>query len=526
MEIGHNTIKISVILSSICLGILFIAIWWMSSNVVWLGDDIDYKYMMKGEIWQSWGYMNSIKDFFKSQYIHYTHVNGRYIAHSFVQLFNAYLGQQTFAICNALVYTLFAIMIGREGLVKFRQNSAGILTAVNISVLCFITKMMPTCQIGYIWGMMANIVWLTFFYKTRKPSWPYTISMSVAGIIVGNWQESVSIGICAGIGIWWIIQLVKSWKSSCSLDWRRTCMMFGYVIGTATNCLASSTISRTSNINFPLSDQMLIAAYSLPAIITLLMSLFFLKSHIGIKKLFSFKLADSHIPNGVLMSAMLALLAFNIIVGIYSNRQLFGANLFASILVLRILPTHRFCTLLNIAASLAVIAFWSLMAIGIEDIKKQFDEIVVLHSKSEDGSVYFDRKRVMTLGFPLRAKYYEDILGQFDNDLHHSMMKDFKHVRKGKTLKLKPSSSVDNENIEQYAPGHFNVTLKEPLKGEALRQVIVFGHYPILGKKIYSRLIEVSKYSLRRPPYATAVIIPEFPFFTADSVIILPPSSK
>ncbi|MDE5997832.1 MAG: hypothetical protein K2G77_06450, partial [Muribaculaceae bacterium] len=206
MEICHNTNKKSVLISSIYLGILSIVIWWMSSNVVWLGDDIDYKYMMKGEIWQSWGYINSIKDFFKSQHIHYTHVNGRFVAHSLVQLFNAHLGQQAFAICNAIVYSLFALIIGREGLVNFRQNSAGILTAVNISVLCFITKMMPTCQIGYIWGMLANVIWLIFFFKTGKPSWSLTIIMSIVGIIVGNWQESVSIGICTGIGIWWLIQ--------------------------------------------------------------------------------------------------------------------------------------------------------------------------------------------------------------------------------------------------------------------------------------------------------------------------------
>lgn len=526
MEIGQNANKKSVILSSIYLGILFIAIWWMSSNVVWLGDDIDYKYMMKGEIWQSWGYINSIEDFFKSQFTHYTHVNGRFIAHSLVQLFNAHLGQQVFAVCNAIVYTLFALFLGHVGLVRLSKNSAGILTVVNLSVLCFITKMMPTCQIGYIWGMLANIIWLTFFFRTNKPSWFATISMSIAGIIVGNWQESVSIGICAGIGIWWIWQLIQSRKSLYGIDWRRTCMMIWYVIGTATNCLAPSTIGRTSSIHIPLPDQMLIAAYSFPAIIILLVSLLLLKSHKGNNKLFSFKIDDTQIPNGVIMSAMLTLIAFNVIVGIYSNRQLFGANLFASILLLRILPMHKFCVFINAMASLTVIAFWSLMAIGIDEIKKQYDEIVVLHSSSEDGSVYFDRKRVMTLGFPLRAKYYEDILGQFDNDLHHSMMKDFKHVRKGKTLKLKPSSRVDYENIQQYAPGHFNVTLKEPPKGGAPREVIVFGHYLISRIKASPRRIEVTKYSNRYASFATAVIIPEFPFFAADSVIILPPSNK
>ncbi len=211
-------------------------------------------------------------------------------------------------------------------------------------------------------------------------------------------------------------------------------------------------------------------------------------------------------------------MVFNIAIGIYSNRQLFGANLFACILLLSILPRHRFCLLGNIISSICVIALWILMAIGMEEVRAQYDKIVRLHAKSEDGSVYFDRQRVMTLGFPLPAKYYEDILGQFDNDLHHSMMKDFKHTRKGRTLKLKPRSRLDRDSIENYAPGHFNVTIKEPLKGEGPRKVIVYGHYPILGIEATPRTIDIVKYAKRRPPYATAVIIPEFPFFVADSI--------
>ncbi len=69
------------IFSSVFLLILGIAVWWMSAEVVWLGDDLDYKYMMKGEIWQSWGKIKTVKQFFESQWIHYQHVNGRFVAH-------------------------------------------------------------------------------------------------------------------------------------------------------------------------------------------------------------------------------------------------------------------------------------------------------------------------------------------------------------------------------------------------------------------------------------------------------------
>lgn len=295
-------------------------------------------------------------------------------------------------------------------------------------------------------------------------------------------------------------------------------MLLGYVAGTASNCFAPSTIGRVSDIEMPLTDQLLISSYSFPAIVVLLSVVIWVYWEKGKLGLFEFKTKDGGIPYGVLTSGIIFLVVFNIAIGIYSNRQLFGANLFAGILLLSILPRHKFNILFNTLAAIGVLGFWTLMAIGMKEVRTQYDKIVHLHAKSEDGSVYFDRTRVMTLGFPLRAKYYEDILGQFDNDLHHSIMKDFKHTRKGRTLKLKPTSRLDRDSIENYAPGHFNVTIKEPLKGEAPRKVIVYGHYPILGIEAAPRSIEIVKYAKRRTPYATTVIIPEFPFFVADSI--------
>ncbi len=510
-----------IILSSLFLLLLGIAIWWMSAEVVWLGDDLDYKYMMKGEIWQSWGKIKTVKQFFESQWIHYQHVNGRFVAHSLVQLFNAHYGQQVFAICNAIVYVLFAFLLGEAGKVNFRENPGGVVSAISISVLCFITKMMPTCQIGYIWAMAANVGWLMLFFKIKRPNWLSTIIMLILGVIVGNWQESVSLGVSCGVGLWWISMFSYSiGHNSHKFDWHRSWMLLGYVIGTASNCFAPSTIGRVSDIEMPLNDQLLISSYSFPAIIVLIVIVIWEYWKRGKLGLFEFKAKDRSIPYGVLTSGIIFLVVFNLAIGIYSNRQLFGANLFAAILLLSIIPRHKFNIFFNTLAAIGVLGFWILMAAGMKEVRTQYDQIVKLHAKSEDGSVYFNRQRVMTLGFPLRAKYFEDILGQFDNDLHHSMMKDFKHTRKGSTLKLKPTSRLDRDSIENYAPGHFNVTIKEPLKGEALKKVIVYGHYPILGIEATPRPIEIVKYAKRRSPYATAVIIPEFPFFVADSIEI------
>ncbi|MDE5813375.1 MAG: hypothetical protein K2H72_03730, partial [Muribaculaceae bacterium] len=424
----------------------------------------------------AWGHIKSVSGFFKSQWIHYQHVNGRFVAHMIVQLFNSQFVQQVFAICNAIVYILFALLIAKAGNVSTSKNASGILSAICMAVLFFITKMMPTCQIGYIWAMTANIAWLLVFFRHGKRAWWTTVLMLILGISVGNWQESVSIGVCGGLGIWWMIRMVDSWrKPSVRFDWRRSWMLLGYVAGTASNCLAPSTMGRVSDISMPLIDQLLIASYSFPAVVTLaVIAAYETWRHRHIR-LFSFQHSDGKIPTGVLLAGMILLIVFNVVIGIYSNRQLFGANLFASILTLRILPRHRFNVAFNALASIAVIAFWALMAYGINEVHHQYNDILRLHSKSTDGSVVYDRTRVTTLGFPLRAKYYEDILGQFDNDLHHSLMKDFKHTRKGKTLKLKPSASLDREKAERYAPGHFTVTLKEPPKGEAPREVIVYG---------------------------------------------------
>lgn len=226
---------------------------------------------------------------------------------------------------------------------------------------------------------------------------------------------------------------------------------------------------------------------------------------------------------------MVILIVFNALIGVYSNRQLFGANMFAAVLLLRILPEHRFNKFFNFMAGLAVLILWGVQYTGIKEVRKQYDHIMLMFMTSNDGSVIYNRTRVMTFGSPSNAKYYEDILGQFNNDLHHSMMKDFFHKKKKSYLKILPDTREIQEMTRQYAPGHFFVTVKEPRKDEPKRKVLVYGHYSIAGIldiEAAPRELELSVFSRRRSPFVTTIIIPEYPLFHADSIQILPSNNN
>lgn len=517
--------NLKLLTSGIILAILGLVVWWISDRVIWLGDDLDYKYQMKGAIWQSWGEICSWNDYWRSQYVHYLNVNGRYVAHALVQLMNGILGQHIFAIFNAAIYICFAVMIAKVSKVKISGNPGGILTIVCLAVICFPTKMMPTCQIGYIWGMTMNLIWLNLFFSGRKLTAIKVIGMTALGILAGNWQESISVGISGALGIAYLYQLMGRGESFVKrIDGRRLTIMIGYVVGTAINCFSPATITRAHGASLPISDQLLYASFSTTGILLLAMVLVYFKlRHRHIDLHFNIDLHSRRIPDGILIMAICILVLFNVAVGIICNRQLFGANLFAIILLLRVLPRHRFSTFMNIAASIGVIAIWTMMIMGVNNVRRQYDDITKQFTEAKDGKVYCDRVRVMTTGHPSWASYYADILGQFDNDIHHSLMKDFKHKRGGKPMKLLPTTIPDTVKTEQYAPGHFYVTVEEPKKGAPQKEITIHGHYSILGIiniPAEERKLQISKYSRRMPPYATAVVIPEWPLFKADSISI------
>ena len=55
--------------------------------------------------------INSFYDILYSQYIHYFQVNGRFIPHVFVQLFDGILGKQMFNVINTFVFVAYLCLL-------------------------------------------------------------------------------------------------------------------------------------------------------------------------------------------------------------------------------------------------------------------------------------------------------------------------------------------------------------------------------------------------------------------------------
>jgi hypothetical protein len=183
-------------LSYLALACYALIIFFFSLNTAWTGDDINYRYSFcNGKV------ISSISDIIQSQYTHYFNVNGRSIAHALVQLFIPILGRTAFAFFNALMHILFILQIFKIAGVD-KSNFRSMLTVIFLSMTAFITKMLPTCQIGFVWMFTITLFFLNIFfgnYKTPKSRVLTLPVLFILGILAGWSQEALIVGVGAAL---------------------------------------------------------------------------------------------------------------------------------------------------------------------------------------------------------------------------------------------------------------------------------------------------------------------------------------
>lgn len=457
--------KIRPELNTCILVLLAAVVWWLSRQIAWIGDDLDYMFRMKGAIWESWGWIRNPGEFLASQWNHYLHVNGRFVAHALVQLFNGILGQEWFAVFNALVYPATAVVLARLG--GSRPLSTGaLLTAIILILFGFVTKMMPTCQIGYIWGLGINMLWVGFFLSGRARKRGEVILMCISGLIAGNWQEAYSVGIGAAMGVILLTQWMRHPIRRIPPD--RQLMATAYILGTASVCLAPSTLSRAAVITAGNGEMAMVSPPGwLYAVLSL--RLFYIFVLLIIWRLISarristdhqpFRLRSFLYSQSLWVAAMAFLIIFNLAVGVFGNRQLFGIEMCSAVMILRLLRGHKFNRLWTTVGCIGVTVLYSWQYSLAMEARRQFGEIERLYIGSEDGRVYFDRQRATNEGFTREIRIYEDVVGLYDNDPHHSMMKYLRHRHKHRRPLLVIPTGVRTlefkDTIWSYAPGHY-----------------------------------------------------------------------
>lgn len=287
----------------------------------WYGDDMLFKYFIEGEYGEKED-LKTILDIIPSQLNHYISGNGRFVAHILVQLFCAFLGPTLFGICNALMYIALVILI-LHFIGASLQSWKAVLSIVILIILCFSTKMMPSCQIGYIWSFVIALTFIKIFFDKSLVSPWWWLPLFVFALIAGNFHEGVNFGVAGALFIWFIINFRRITAS----QW---VMLVGFAIGALFIVLSPASRGRVASTNTPL----------ILSIVNLLhygIGLYVLAGAFIAVLLKNKRFKDVLKENYFFLSAVIFSLTLNLAISIGTSRQLYGMNLFCIIVALNML---------------------------------------------------------------------------------------------------------------------------------------------------------------------------------------------
>lgn len=350
----------------------------MSWFVPWLGDDIHYGFSCtpgKQHIW-----ISSISQIIESQNSHWLFLNGRYVAHFLVQLFIGMIGQQVFSIVNAVVYVLFMLLISQVAGVDIK-NPRAFIAMIMMALFSFQTKFTPSCQIGFIWTFSLVLFYLNLFFKKDfRPQWWIVFVLVVYSMIAGNGQEALSIGIGGALIIYWAFNMRRMTRT-------QYLMMLSFGIGALLNCLSPGAISRAVAEEGGSSIINSLVQFFIEA------RAFYMLLIVVIWKCYKINIVKIYKSNMFYWNAWAILLGFNFILGVKSNRQIFGEELMALIISFRLIGSYKIQNVWMFL--LGILLTLSYVMIGVSDFQsyRQWKEIKKQYALSENGIVYVDMNR-------------------------------------------------------------------------------------------------------------------------------------
>ena len=349
----------------------------------WLGDDIRYMFNFA-----TGDHIKEFKDIIISQNEHYYSVNGRYVAHVLVQTFCGLSNHIVFAICNGLVFMAFVLMTLRLTGVKF-SNIALSIVCVSLCFLGFQTRMVPSCQIGYMWMFTLTMVvlWL-YLHKldVKKRWWWILLPFS---IIAGWGQEALNLGVCGAM-------IIYAWQHKKSMTLTQWAILFAYGFGALLLVVSPGSLHRVSDVHGREHSFQLMHNITLFLIYVCVIYVLMIVLAIGTvsKRL---NLWQCYKDNAFYWHIFIICLAMNIYISVFCNRQFFGMEFAALILTLKVLRSMEFKKL-N-ASLVAFVMVW-LVWVSYHDIKtvnafsKDYAEMIAAYRSSKDGIVYMDSRKL------------------------------------------------------------------------------------------------------------------------------------
>lgn len=396
-------------------------IFYFCDNTVWRSDDVRYGYMFTEQHYtldhdydEYNDKIETIGDIISSQKVHYQNVNGRFVAHSIVQYFCSFVSQRVFAIINAIASILLVVIVLKLGHGSLRSASS-LLTIVLLVYLSLMTRMSPAYQINYIWMFLFTLtfVWMFFRYESEKNIFTL-IGLAVFSAIAGNGHEGINVGIGAALIIYWISHFKK-----CTISQYIMAICFG--CGLLILCLAPANFVRINNDGpVDILDSLRVMLYSFRSVYLLFILVLYKKFH-G-KLSFSQIYAD----NSFFWNAMIVSMIFVFALGVPGRRSVFGVELMAIIIAVRLLNNHSFNRFWTVVSVLSLLIVWGVQIDRTYKVKEQFLDLLQQYESSPTGDVFTSVILSETDGFfvnpfmliPINAYSNDRAIESFKKSIH------------------------------------------------------------------------------------------------------------
>ncbi len=370
--------------SIIILAIVAIIVYLFSANAVWLGDDLRYQYKyteynnsLVKDYDEFHDTVDSFSDIVESLTIHHQYVNGRDVAHFFVHLFCGILGQNAFALCNAVMYILFICLLLKVCNASL-SNPASVLTASLATLLCLQIWMMPAYQINYIWMFTLVLGFLALMFRGGYYNTVTLIFLSIYSLVSGAAHEGLNLGIGGALIIYWLFNRKRFTVS-------QYVMSISFGIGLIWMCLAPGNFVRMDhNVrSFSIASVINFFIYTKASYLLVIITLY--KVYKYRKKSIQY----IYSPNSFYWNVWVLLIAFNFFVlGIQGSRPLLGEELIAIVLSIRILKDHTFSKIWLILLSVISVFFLYIQAIYCIKSRKEWEAITSQYNLSSDNEIY------------------------------------------------------------------------------------------------------------------------------------------
>ena len=189
--------------SAIFLGILFTL---LNTQVPMVVDDYVYSRSFVGvhsqdEDQDPDGLLRSLADVWDSQAVHYEVVNGRFAAHSIVQVFCGMVGKAPFDWLQGAAFT--ALLLLCSILVRRGDRFSGSIPLLLFLALCRNPAVFYSGVaqgVGYLWGIVLCLSAALLFTSRRMPNtFYYVVPLAALAFLAGGWHDAISIPVFLGL---------------------------------------------------------------------------------------------------------------------------------------------------------------------------------------------------------------------------------------------------------------------------------------------------------------------------------------